>query len=172
QADRSGRLDHGKVEVAQVIRAAARHRGDVQIWTYGLRVGALMAGHFRLGDGGVDHPVEVRLPGIGGAAHEHRPGPLDPTATVQRMQHPDQGGRVARDDPGKVTADGARVVGLRDKGVTGQLVRLATLPYRLDPGSLVPGLVLRADILGRAVDHDVHLPQQVVERAGDGNAGR
>ena len=51
-------------------------------------------------------------------------------------------------------------------------MRLATLPYRLDPGSLVPGLVLRADMLGRAVDHDVHLPQQVVERAGDGNAGR
>ena len=49
---------------------------------------------------------------------------------------------------------------------------LSTLPYGFDAGRLIPGLVLRADSLGRAVYDDVDLPEQVVERAGDGNAGR
>src|SRR5207237_7331865 len=39
QADRSGRLDHGKVEGAQVIRADGVHRGEVTLWAYGHRVG-------------------------------------------------------------------------------------------------------------------------------------
>ena len=78
-----------------------------------------MAGHFRLGDHGVDHAVLMRFPGIRAPPQKHYPGTLYPTEAMQRVQNPAEGNRIAGNYAGKLAVECPGLIHLDNEGVAG-----------------------------------------------------
>src|SRR5690606_11577302 len=72
----------------------------------------------------------------------------------------------------RVAAEGTWVVHLRDEGVARDVVPLAALPDGFHPCGLVFRAVLQAQLLRCAVDHYVHVADEVLQRADDRDTGR
>ena len=113
----------------------------------------------------------MALPGIRAAPEEDGPGGLDETRPVKRPDDAAERGRVARDDAHEVAPDRVGVVERGDEREAGEGVLLATLEDRLASGGDVTVPVQAGDLLRRAVDDDVALGDQVVERPGRRHAG-
>ncbi len=107
----------------------------------------------------------MRFPRVGAATEQHGPDALDPAVAVKGVGHTAQRRGIAGNDPGEMATDRALIIHLGDERVAGQLVLLPALKDGLHARVLIACLVGGAQLLGRAVHHDVRRRQQVVEGA-------
>lgn len=86
-------------------------------------------------------------------------------STLERRERAHDGGGVAGDHPGGVTADGRFIAGLGGEGVARSLVLLTALEDELESPTTVDLHVLRRHFFGRAIYDHVRRFQQVVQGA-------
>ena len=103
------------------------------------------------------------FPGVGAAADEGETGAAQQARVAERAEDPNGGGGVAGHDPGGLLAERVEVVGLGNEGHTGEFTTLAALEDLLDAGSVVAGLVCRANVLRCGVDDDVDVGEQLAQ---------